>query len=104
MDEIATRSSFFRILSLLYELSLRRVRIFGRSNTRHELKYGSTMVLELTGRVELTGSKHIRKLVTVRGSILLAELVAKLVILEHLIISSSGIMTLRLFGSAVTQW
>ena len=58
LDEIATRSSFFRILSLLYELSLRCVRIFGRSNTRQELKFRFTMVLELTGRVESTGSKH----------------------------------------------
>ena len=32
--------------------------IFGRSNTRHELKFQLTMVLELTGRVELTKSKH----------------------------------------------
>ena len=51
--EIATRSSFFRILSLLYELSLRCLRIFGHSNTRHELKFRFTMVLEPTGRVEL---------------------------------------------------
>ena len=58
LGEIATRFSFFRILSLLYELSLRCVRIFGRSNTRHELKFRFTMVLELTGRVKLTGSKH----------------------------------------------
>ena len=58
LDEIATRSSFYRILSLLYELVLRCVRIFGRSNSRHELKFRFTMVLELTGRVESTGSKH----------------------------------------------
>ena len=58
LNEIATRSSFSRILSFLYELSLRCVQIFGRSNTRHELKFRFTMVLELTGRVELTGSKH----------------------------------------------
>ena len=63
LDEIATRFSFFRILSLLYELSLRCVRIFGRSNTRHELKFRFTMVLELTGRVESTGSKHTCSLV-----------------------------------------
>ena len=72
LDEIATRCSFFRILSLLYELLLRCVRILGCSNTRHELKFRFTMVLELTGRVESTGSKHITSLVfsltfTVRG-------------------------------------
>ena len=58
LNEIATRSSFFHILSLLYELSLLCVQIFERSNTCHVLKFQLTMVLELTGRVESTGCKH----------------------------------------------
>ena len=70
LNEIVARSSFFRILSLLYELSLQCIRIFGHSNTRHELKFRFTIVLELTGRVELTGSKHRPSFVvgTVSGS------------------------------------
>ena len=44
----------------------------------------------------------IQKPVTVHGSILLAELVAILVVLEHLITSSSRIKSLRLFSDSQT--
>ena len=40
------------------KLSLRRVQIFGCSYTRQELKFRFTMGIELTGRIELTRSKH----------------------------------------------
>ena len=62
---------------------------------------GAGAVLYIPGEAE---DILIQKLVTVHGSILLAELVAILVVLEHLIISSSRIKSLRLFGSTVAQW
>ena len=43
-----------------------------------------------------------QKPVTVHGSILLAELVAILVVLEHLVTSSSRIKSLRLFSDSQT--
>ena len=58
LNEIATRSCFFSILSLIDELSLRCVRIFRRSNTCHELKLWFTMGIKLTKRITLTRRKH----------------------------------------------
>ena len=62
---------------------------------------GAGAVLYIHGEAE---DILIQKLVTVHGSILLVDLVAILVVLEHLIISSSRIKSLRLFGSEVAQW
>ena len=59
---------------------------------------GAGAVLYIPGEEDIL----IQKPVTVHGSILLAELVAILVVLEHLITSSSRIKSLRLFSDSQT--